>query len=104
VFQSVIAVTHPGSPPDALAALIAAPVPAGVCDGARIGVFPLSGDCASMQKAIEGDPNSPSHGKLMGMLLNSRIMADANNARIFLLPGYNNTCIAVSVDSYLQNR
>ncbi len=96
LFQSVYAVTHEGNPPDAIAAVIAAPTTAGVCDGAAVQVFPLGQDCASVQKAVENG------GRLTGMLLNSRIMADANGARLFLLPGFNNTCIIVAVDSYLQ--
>lgn len=96
VFQSVIAMNHPGTPPDALAAVIAAPVATGGCDGASVRIFPLGADCPSVQQAVQNG------GQFMAMLLNTRIMLDANNKRLFLLPGANNTCIAVAVDSYIS--
>lgn len=96
LFQSVVGMAHEGNPPDAMAAIIAAPVPAGGCDGATVRVFPLGGDCATVQTAIQNG------GRFIGMMLNIRIMLDANNSRLMLLPGYNNTCIAVAVDSFFD--
>jgi hypothetical protein len=95
VFQSVAVLNRPGNvPPDGLAALIAAPLAAGACDGVILQVFPLAGDCAGAQKLLLAGG-----GKTLGPLLNARIMLDANQRRLFLLPGYAHTCIAVAVDS-----
>ena len=95
VFQSVAVLNRPGNvPPDGLAALIAAPLAAGGCDGVIVQVFPLAGDCAGAQKVLLSGG-----GKTLGPLLNARIMLDAAQRRLFLLPGYANTCIAVAVDS-----
>jgi hypothetical protein len=95
VFQSVAVLNRPGNvPPDGLAALIAAPLAAGACDGVIVQVFPLAGDCAGAQKVLLAGG-----GKTLGPLLNARIMLDAAQRRLFLLPGYANTCIAVAVDS-----
>jgi hypothetical protein len=38
-------------------------------------------------------------GSVSTPMLNAKIMFDRNNKRIFLLPGFANTCIAVAVDS-----
>jgi hypothetical protein len=100
VFQSVAVLNRPGNvPPDGLAALIAAPLGAGGCDGVIVQVFPLAGDCAGVQKLLLAGG-----GKTLGPLLNARIMLDANQRRLFLLPGYANTCIAVAVDSRFAPR
>jgi hypothetical protein len=100
VFQSVAVLNRPGNvPPDGLAALIAAPLAAGACDGVIVQVFPLAGDCAGAQKLLLSGG-----GKTLGPLLNARIMLDANQRRLFLLPGYANTCIAVAVDSRFAPR
>ena len=56
-------------------------------------VFPLAGDCPSAQKAMLKD------GRLLAPMLNTRLMLDARGNRVILLPGYRNTCIAVSVDT-----
>lgn len=94
VFQSIAALNTPGNtPPDGFAALIAAPVTAGTCDGVSLQVFPLAGDCQSAQKAmLEG-------GRTVAPLMSARIMQDARGNRIILLPAYNNTCIAIAVDT-----
>jgi len=95
VFQSVAALTHPGNiPPDGFAALVAAPLASGACDGVIMQVFPLAGDCVGAQKLLLA-----SGGRTIGPLLNTRIMVDAAGRRLFLVPGYANTCIAVAVDS-----
>ena len=94
VFQSVAASTTPGNvPPDGLTALVAAPVTAGGCDGVSLQVFPLAGDCPSAMKTMLKD------GRLLAPLMNARIMVDAHGNRVFLLPAYHDTCIAVSVDT-----
>ncbi len=95
VFQSVAALHRPGNvPDDGLAALIAAPLASGACDGVIVQVFPLAGDCAQAQTLLVA-----SGGKTFGPLLDARIMVDSARRRLFLLPGYANTCIAVAVDS-----
>jgi len=94
VFQTVAGVSAPANnPPDSFAALIAAPVSAGGCDGVSIQVLPLAGTCQTARKVIE------TGGKSLGGLLGSQIMLDAAGKRIILLPGAANTCIAISVDS-----
>ncbi len=96
IFQSVIGISQPGTPPDALAAIISAPLGNGTCDGAAVGIYPLAVDCTTAEAAVKNG------GRLLFMLRNSRVMLDANNERLFLLPGANNTCIAVAVKSYFQ--
>ena len=95
VFQAVVALHTPGNtPPDGLTALVAAPVVAGGCDGVAVQVFPLAGDCQTAQKTLlQG-------GQTIGSMLNTRIMVDGRGNRVILVPAFNNTCIAVSVDTY----
>lgn len=94
VFQSVAVLNRPGNvPPDGLAALVAAPLAGGGCDGVALQVFPLAGDCQAAQKLILNG------GKTLASMLNARIMLDAAGKRLFLLPGFANTCIAIAVDS-----
>ena len=94
IFQSVAASTTPGNvPPDGVTALVAAPVTGGGCDGVSLQVFPLAGDCPSAMKTMLKD------GKLLAPLMNTRIMVDGRGNRVFLLPAYRDTCIAVSVDT-----
>lgn len=94
VFQSVAVLNSPGNvPPDGFAALVAAPLAGGGCDGVALQVFPLAGDCQAAQKILLAG------GKTIGEILNARIMLDAAGKRLFLLPGFNKTCIAIAVDS-----
>ena len=39
-------------------------------------------------------------GHLIAPMMNTRIMLDGQGKRVILLPGYANTCIAISVDSH----
>ena len=95
VFQSVAVLSKPGNvPPDGLAALIAAPLGSGGCDGVIVQIFPLAGDCAEAQKVLLAGG-----GKTIGALLDGRILLDSAQRRLFLIPGYGNSCIAVAVDS-----
>jgi hypothetical protein len=94
VFQSVAVLNSPQSTPqDGLTALVATPTPNGSCDGVALQVFPLAGDCASDQKLMEAG------GSTTRPLINARIMFDTNGKRLFLVPGFGKTCIAVAVDS-----
>ena len=94
VFQSVAALTTPGNnPPDGLAALIAAPVTAGGCDGVVMQIYPLASDCQAAQRAMLKD------GRLLAPMLTTRIMLDGRGNRVILLPAAKDTCIAVSVDT-----
>jgi hypothetical protein len=94
VFQSVAVLNKPQtSPPDSMTALVAAPTPGGSCDGVTMQVFPLASTCDAAQKLMLAG------GSVSTPMLNARIMFDHNNKRIFLLPGFANTCIAVAVDS-----
>lgn len=96
IFQSVAVLNRPGNnPPDGLVALIAAPVTGGACDGVAVQVFPLAGDCQSAQHLILRG------GKTVAPLLDARIMQDAGGNRLFLLPGFAQTCIAVAVDTFV---
>jgi hypothetical protein len=94
VFQSVAVIERPEvTPANGLAAIIATPTPNGSCDGVAVQVFPLAGDCASAQAYMRSTGSSPIP------ILNTQIMIDRSGKRVFLLPGVNKTCIAVSVDS-----
>ncbi|PRH84598.1 hypothetical protein C5L14_25690 [Labrys okinawensis] len=94
VFQSVAVIDRPEvTPANGLAAIIATPTPSGSCDGVTVQVFPLASDCATAQNYMRSTGASPIP------ILNTQIMIDRNGKRIFLLPGVNKTCIAVSVDS-----
>ncbi|MGJ4854283.1 hypothetical protein ACN6KF_000211 [Labrys sp. La1] len=94
VFQSVAVIDRPEvTPANGLAAIIATPTPSGSCDGVTVQVFPLASDCATAQTYMRSTGASPIP------ILNTQIMIDRNGKRIFLLPGVNKTCIAVSVDS-----
>jgi hypothetical protein len=95
VFQTVAALTRPGNvPPDGLAALVAAPLASGGCDGVVLQVFPMAGDCAGVQQVL-----LKGGGRTIGPMLNTRVMVDSAGRRLFLLPGYASTCIAIAVDS-----
>ncbi|MEW9308229.1 hypothetical protein [Labrys neptuniae] len=94
VFQSVAVIDRPEvTPANGLAAIIATPTPSGSCDGVTVQVFPLASDCATAQTYMRSSGASPIP------ILNTQIMIDRDGKRIFLLPGVNKTCIAVSVDS-----
>lgn len=96
IFQSVAALSRSGNvPANGMVALVAAPVESGSCDGVAVQMFPLAGDCQNAQKLILRN------GKTIGPLLNTRIMRDAAGNRLFLLPGFDNTCIAVAVDTFV---
>ena len=97
VFQSVAAMSNPANKPaDGFAALIAAPVTAGGCDGVAVEVFPLAGDCQSAAAfMIKG-------GQTATPLMNARIMIGAAGARTILLPGAANTCVAISVNTRFE--
>ncbi|CAM5771163.1 hypothetical protein LMIY3S_03416 [Labrys miyagiensis] len=93
IFQSVAILNSPANvPPDGLAAIVAAPMPRG-CEGVTLQVFPLAGSCALAEKNILAS------GKKLGTLLKGSILLDAQGHRLFLVPGFSNTCIAVAVDT-----
>ena len=97
VFQSVAGLNNPANtPPDSFAALIAAPAGTGGCDGVSVQILPLAGTCDTAQRVIE------TGGKAAGLLLNARIMLDGAGKRLILLPGFANTCIAISVESHFS--
>ncbi|MDQ0395839.1 hypothetical protein [Labrys monachus] len=94
VFQSVAILNNPqNTPPDGMAALVATPTPNGACDGVALQVFPLAGDCDTAQKLIQAE------GSVATPILNARILFDRNGRRLFLVPGFAKTCIAIAVDS-----
>lgn len=94
VFQSVAIIDRPEvTPANGLAAIIATPTPSGSCDGVTVQIFPLASDCATAQNYMRTTGASPTP------ILNTQIMIDRAGKRIFLLPGVNKTCIAVSIDS-----
>lgn len=94
VFQSVAVIERPEvMPANGLAAIIATPTPGGTCDGVAVQVFPLASDCGTAQKYMQSAGSTPTP------ILNTQIMIDRAGKRVFLLPGVNKTCIAVSVDS-----
>jgi hypothetical protein len=96
IFQSVAALSRPGNvPANGMVALVAAPVTNGDCDGVAVQIFPLAGDCQSAQKLILRG------GETIGPLLNTRIMRNAAGDRLFLLPGFADTCIAVAADTFV---
>jgi len=94
VFQSVAILNRPeNKPPDGLTALIATPTANGSCDGVTMQVFPLAGDCESAQKLLQTGGSAPAP------ILNAKVLFDRAGKRVFLLPGFANTCIAIAVDS-----
>ena len=98
VFQSIAGLSMPNAPPDTFVSLIAAPVAPGVCDGVAMQVIPLAVDCAAAETAVRG-----TGGQTIFPLRNSKVMLDSNRDRMMLLPGANNTCIALSVKSYFHD-
>jgi hypothetical protein len=96
IFQSVIGVSQPGNPPDALVAVVAAPLSPTACDGAAVRIYPLAVPCDTADAAVRNG------GQFLFMLKNTRVLLDANRQRLMLLPGANNTCIAVAVESYIS--
>ena len=94
VFQSVAGLRTPGNRPEnALAAFIAAPL-GGDCDGVAVQVYPLPLPCGAVQDVAQQG------GQQIANLEGVRVVLDAKNARLFLLPGGGANCIAVSVKSY----
>lgn len=94
VFQSVAVIERPEvAPANGLAAIIAAPTSASSCDGVIVQIFPLASDCQTAQNYMR------SAGATAIPILSTQIMIDRNGKRVFLLPGVNKTCTAVSVDS-----
>lgn len=95
VFQSVAGVRNAkNNPPSGMVAIIAAPVATEGCDAVAVEVYPLAGTCADVQKlAAKG-------GETETSLEDIRVITDIQKRRLFLLPGYGNTCIAVSVNSF----
>jgi hypothetical protein len=99
VFQSVAGVVYPrNTPPNALAALIAAPMGPEHCDGVAVQVYPLAQPCDKVQNFLSADT------KPLATLMNIRVVLDAHKKRLFLLPGLGKSCIAISVVSYFEPR
>ena len=93
-FQSVAILNNPQTTPQSgLAALVATPTPGGSCDGVALQVFPLASDCPTVQKLMQGT------GSTSRPIMDAQIMFDRAGKRLFLLPGFAKTCIAVAVDS-----
>ncbi|MBV1704148.1 MAG: hypothetical protein KGQ28_05020 [Hyphomicrobiales bacterium] len=93
VFQSVAGIRYPGKePPNALAALIAAPRAGGGCDGVQVQVYPVPVTCDAVEAAAKG-------GKRIADLQGVHVLLDAHKTRMFLVAGANATCVIVSVDS-----
>jgi hypothetical protein len=93
-FQSVagLALGSPDHAADGLAALFAAPLANGACEGASVEVYPLATDCAAAASSLSGARDA-------GALQRSRVLFDANGRRVILVPGFRGTCVAVSVTS-----
>ena len=97
VFQSVAGLRNPGNkPPNALAALIAAPNPLKECDGVSVQVYPLSVPCSAVQETAQKG------GEQIASLEGVRVILDARKTRLFLLPGAGPTCVVVSIISYFS--
>lgn len=96
IFQSVIGISQPGTPPDALATLAVAPMVGNTCEGVATGVYPLPVDCNTADLAVRN-----SGGKMLSTLKNVRVMLDGNGERLMLLPGAKDTCIAISAKSFI---
>ena len=97
VFQSVAGLRNASNkPPNALAALIAAPNPVRDCDGVAVQVYPLAIPCAAVQETAQKG------GETIANLEGVRVVLDARKARLFFLPGGGATCVVVSVTSYFS--
>ena len=95
LFQSVAILQRPDvSPGNGLVAMVASPTNKTGCDGALVQVFPLSGNCetAELKMTENGAVHTP--------IANIKMMVTSSGDRMFLLPGANDTCVAVSVDSF----
>ena len=97
VFQSVAGLRNSANkPPNALAALIAAPNPTRDCDGVAVQVYPVAAPCSVVQDAAQKG------GQQLAVLEGVRVILDARKTRLFLLPGVGPNCVVVSVVSYFS--
>ena len=97
VFQSVAGLRNPANkPPNALAALIAAPNPTRDCDGVAVQVYPLAVPCNVVQDTAQKG------GQQLAVLEGVRVILNARKTRLFLLPGIGPNCVVVSVVSYFS--
>jgi hypothetical protein len=98
VFQSVAGISNPkNNPSDGLIAIVAAPLAAEKCDIVAVEVYPLAGSCSDVQKLMAKG------GEVETSLEQIKVLTDAQKRRLFLMPGFANTCIAVSVNSFFGN-
>jgi hypothetical protein len=94
VFQSVAGVHNPkNAPPSGMVAIIAAPLAPEKCDTVAVEVFPLAKNCADIQRLMTKG------GEVETGLEDIKIITGTDQRRVFLMPGFGNTCVAVTVNS-----
>lgn len=95
VFQSVVGIKNSrNNPPGGMVAIIAAPLPNDKCDVVAMEVYPLAGSCAEVQRVMAKG------GEVETALEDIKVITDVQKRRLFLMPGFGNTCVAVSVNSF----
>lgn len=95
VFQSVAGLKNPkNNPSGGMVALIGAPVGNEGCDAVAVEVYPLAGTCAEVQRVMAKG------GEVETSLEDIKVISDPQKRRLFLMPGFGNSCIAVSVNSF----
>lgn len=95
VFQSIAGIKNPrNNPASGLVALVAAPLTSERCDVVAMEVYPLAGACPDVQKIMTKG------GEVETALEDLKVITDPQRRRLILIPGYANTCVAVSVNSF----
>lgn len=94
MFQSVLGLSNPKNKPSAgVSALVAAPVASGGCDAVTVEVYPLAVNCEQAATAFAKG------GEVRTQLKEVKIVTDAQQRRVILIPGFANTCVAMAVDT-----
>lgn len=95
VFQSVAGVKNPkNAPPSGMVAIIAAPLAPEKCDTVAVEIYPLAKSCPEVQKMLARG------GEVETSLEDIKVITDLQKRRVFLMPAFNDTCVAVTVNSF----
>jgi len=97
VFQSVAGLKYDVGGASALAAMIASPQGAEGCDGTVVQIYPVTPPCDQVRASING-------GHDIGTLKDVKVVVDAKNLRVFLVPEQNGGCVIVTVIAQFQQK